>query len=189
MTNSRPILCSLLLCAILALSSSCVPPPPPKPEESKTGGGLSQAKAYLSSGNYKKALDLYGAAFDKHPDSEDLLDTYTEVLESVKEAADKHYDAQDYAKAGELYATLLNSGFLERPLQGELSFDDDYLTMRIGACSKMLIELGIMKYRTGDLQQAIAVWKKILVFNPSDRVAKTAIDRATAQLETLKQIK
>jgi len=188
MTTFRPILSSLLLCAILSLSSSGAPPPLPKPEESKTGG-LSQAKAYLSSGNYKKALDLYGAAFDRHPDSEDLLDTYTEVLESVKEAADKHYEAQDYAKAGELYATLSSSGFMERPLQGELSFDDDYLSMRIGACSKMLIELGIMKYRTGDLQQAIAVWKKILVFNPSDREAKTAIDRATAQLETLKQIK
>lgn len=189
MTTSRPILCSLLLCAILSLLSSCAPPPPPKPDESKTGGTLNQAKAYLSSGNYKKALDLYGAAFDRHPDNEDLLETYTEVLESVKEAADKYYEAQDYAKAGELYATLLNCGFTERPLQGELSFDDDYLSMRIGACSKMLIELGIMKYRTGDLQQAIAVWKKILVFNPSDREAKTAIDRATAQLETLKQIK
>jgi tetratricopeptide (TPR) repeat protein len=190
MATPRPILCSLLLFAILSLASSCVPPPPPpKPEESKTGGTLSQAKAYLSSGNYKKALDLYGAAFDKHPDSEDLLDTYTEVLESVKEAADKYYDARDYPKAGELYATLLNSGFTERPLQGELSFDDDYLTMRIGASSKMLIELGIMKYRTGDLQQAITIWKKILVFNPSDREAKAAIDRATAQLQNLKQIK
>jgi tetratricopeptide (TPR) repeat protein len=190
MFKPKPILFPLLLGAILSLAPSCThPPQPADTEDARIDGSLKQAKAYLSTGNYKKALAIYAAAVDRHPGNGDLLDAYTAALEGIKEEADKAYEAQDYARAGELYATLLRSGFGKRPLRGELSFDADYLAMRIGACSKMLIEQGIMKYRDGELQQAIALWKKILVFNPSDREAKTSIDRATAQLQTLKQMK
>jgi tetratricopeptide (TPR) repeat protein len=190
MFEPKPIIHRIFLGAILLLASSCAhPPQPPDTGDARNSGSVKQAKSYLSSGNYKKALDVYAAALDRHPDSEALLDAYTKALESIKEDADKAYENQDYAKAGEIYRTLLKCGFGKRPQLGELTFDDDYLTMRIGACSKMLIEHGIMKYRTGDLEQAIAIWKKILVFNPSDREAKTAIDRATVQLQNLKQMK
>jgi tetratricopeptide (TPR) repeat protein len=199
MFKPRPILLPLLLSATVSLASSCAhapqqlqqpqqPQQPPR-EDEKVSSALDQAKAYLSSGNYTKALEIYNAAVDRHPTNEDLLNTYSEALESIKEEADKAYEAKDYAKAGKLYTTLLKSGFGERLLQGELSFDVDYLTTRTGACSKMLFERGIIKYRAGNLEQAIAIWKKILVFNPSDREAKTAIDRAAAQLKNLKQMK
>lgn len=180
------IVCPVLLIAIVSLASSCAHPSQPSP--SPDVRTINQAKANLSSGNFKKALDIYAAALDRHPGSVDLQDAYREALESVNENADKAYEAQDYARAGDLYHTLLRSGFSKRPLQRELSFDADHIAMRIGACSKMLMELGIMKYRSGDLEQAIAVWKKILVFNPSDREAKTAIERATVQLQNLKRM-
>jgi tetratricopeptide (TPR) repeat protein len=186
MFRPRSILCPILLSAIVSLASSCAHPP--QPSSSSDVRTVNQAKAYLSSGDYKKALDIYAVAIDRHPGNEDLLDAYTGALESIKEKADRAYGAQDYAKAGELYHTLLKSDFGKRPLQRTLSFDADYLAMRIGSCSKMLMELGIMKYRAGDLEQAIAIWKKILVFNPSDGEAKTAIDRATVQLQNLKQM-
>jgi len=186
MFKPRSILFPVILSAIVSLASSCAHSP--QPSSSADVRTVNQAKAYLSSGNYKKALEIYAAAVDRHPGNEDLLSAYTEALESIKEKADKAYDAQDYAKAGELYHILLKSGFGKRPLQRALSFDADHLAMRIGACSKMLMELGIMKYRAGDLEQAIEVWKKILIFNPSDREAKTAIDRATVQLQNLKQM-
>jgi tetratricopeptide (TPR) repeat protein len=204
MFKPSPILFPLFLSAIVSLASSCAHPPQPTDteggsdphplqqsatEDVRTRGSLDQAKACLSSGNYTKALEIYNAAVDRHPANEDLLDTYTEALEGIKEEADKAYAAKDYAKAGKLYTTLLKSGFGERLPQGELSFDSDDLTMRTGACSKMLFERGIIKYRAGNLEQAIAIWKKILVFNPSDREAKTAIDRAAAQLKNLKQMK
>jgi tetratricopeptide (TPR) repeat protein len=182
----------LLLIVMAAIGSSCAHSPQHSvffSEDLRSRSGLSQAKAYLSSGNYKKALDIYAAACDDHTDDDDMLDMCADVLESVKAEADKVYESHDYAKAGELYNMLLKSGFDKKHRRSKLSFDNHYLTMRIGACSKMLIELGIMKYREGDLQQAIAIWKNILVFKPSEQEAKTAIDRATAQLQNLKQIK
>jgi len=203
----RPILFPLLLSAILSLLPSCARPPrpsgtggvgtggslphSPRPsaaEDIGTSGSLEQAKAYLSAGNYMKALEIYAAAVDRHPKDEDLLDIYAEALESIKEEADTAYGQTDYAKAGKLYATLSKSGFGERLPQGELSFDSEYLTTRTGACSKLLFERGIIKYRAGDLEQAIAIWKRILVFNPADKEAKKAIDRATAQLQNLKKM-
>ncbi len=191
MSDPRPTLCLLLLSAIVALAPSCAHPPQPAsavPANSPTNGSLGQAKAYFSSGNYKKSLEVYGTAVDRHPEKQDLLEAYTGALEDIKGRADKAYEAQDYARAGELYHVLLRSGFGERPLQGKLSFDTDDCAMRVGACSKMLIEQGIIKYRAGDLHEAIAIWKRILAFNPADREAKTAIDRATAQLQNLKQM-
>ncbi len=180
----------LLLSATLLLASSCIHAPQPSDSaQAEATAALSQAKACLSSGNYRKSLDIYGSAIDRYPEMKDLSDAYAEALESIREKADRAYESQDYAKAGELYAVLLKSGFGERPMRGRLSFDDEYPAMRVGACSKMLIEQGILKYREDDLQQAIAIWKKVLVFNPIDREAKTAIDRASLQLQNLKQMK
>ena len=190
MLDLKSLICFLFLIALASLSSSCAhaPQQPPR-KDVRASSALKQAKAHMSSGNYKKALDIYAAAYEGHREDEDLLDTYTDALESIKAEADKAYESQDYATAGELYNTLLKSGIEDRQLQEEISFDDDYLAARIGACSKRLMELGIMEYREGDLQQAIAIWKKILVFKPSDREAKTSIDRATAQMRNLEKIK
>src|SRR5512136_360698 len=168
MPNPKSFICSLSLIVMASLGVSCAH----APRHSACGdvegtSALNQAKACLSAGNYKKALDIYAVAYTGHPKDEGLLDAYTDALESINAEADKAYEDQDYAKAGELYNTLLKSGFEKRHFQGEISFDDDYLAMRIGACSKRLIELGIQKYREGELRQAIAIWKKVLVFNPA----------------------
>jgi len=190
MFNPKALIYPPFLIVLAALGLSCVHAPQQPPSvDVKVSPPLKQAKGYLSSGKYKKALDIYAAASDGHPEDEDLLEAYADALESVKAAADSAYEKQDYAKAGELYTLLARSISEKKQLQGELSFDDDHLAKRIKACSNKLMELGIMKYRKGDLQQAIAIWKKILVFNPSDREAKTSIDRATAQMRNLEKIK
>jgi tetratricopeptide (TPR) repeat protein len=190
MDLTKSTLVLFLLITIASVVSSCAHAPQrPAGKDPRGSSRLNQAKAHLSSGNYKKALDIYAAACDDHPDDDDLLARYTGALESVKAEADKAYENHDYAKAGELYTMLEKSGFEKKHRRSKLSFDNQYLALRIEACSKMLIELGIMKYREGDLQQAIAIWKNVLVFKPSEQEAKTAIDRATAQLQNLKQIK
>ena len=190
MFNPKALIYPPFLIVLASLGLSCVhAPKQPPSEDVKVSPPVKQAKGYLSSGKYKKALDIYAAAYDGHPEDDDLLDAYRSALESIKAEADRAYENQEYAKAGERYNALVKSGFEKRRLHGEISFDDEHLAMKIKACSKMLIEDGIMRYRAGDLQQAIEIWKKILVFNPTDREAKTSIDRATAQLQNLKQIK
>ena len=180
----------IVLLAAVFLTASCVSVPHSNAHKNgRNAADLGRARSSMASGEYKEAIDIYSAACDRSPGNGDLLDTYAGALETVKVTADRAYENQDFAKAGELYATLLHSGFGQKPLQKELSFDADYLGKRISACSKMLIELGIVRYRAGDLENAIAIWKKVLVFDPADQEARTAIETAKTQLQNLKQIK
>lgn len=180
----------IVLMAVVFLTASCASVPNSKVRKNdRNAADLGRARSAMASGAYKEAIDIYSAAYNRNPGNEDLLDTYTEALETVKVTADRAFENQDFAKAGELYSTLSHSGIGQKPLQGELSFDADYLDKRIRACAKMLIELGIVKYRAGDLEKAIAIWKKVLVFDPADQEARTAIETAKIQLQNLKQIK
>jgi len=88
MFKPRSILFPVILSAIVSLASSCAHSP--QPSSSADVRTVNQAKAYLSSGNYKKALEIYAAAVDRHPGNEGLLSAYTEALESIKEKADRH---------------------------------------------------------------------------------------------------
>jgi len=180
----------IVLMAVVFLTASCASAPHSKVRKNgRNAADLGRARSSMASGEYKEAIAIYSAACDRNPGNEDLLDTYTEALETVRVTADRAYENQDFAKAGELYSTLSHSGFGQKPLQEELSFDADYLGKRIRACSKTLFELGIVKYRAGDLQNAIAIWKQVLVFDPADQEARTAIETAKIQLQNLKQIK
>ena len=48
---------------------------------------------------------------------------------------------------------------------------------------------GLRKYREEKLDEAIAIWKKALFFDPDNKNVKNAYETATAQLHQLKQLK
>jgi hypothetical protein len=52
-------------------------------------------------------------------------------------------------------------------------------------CQKSLFESGLERYRSGDLNDAISIWKNILVFDPDHRETKKALDMAMLQLKNL----
>ena len=104
-------------------------------------------------------------------------------------AADAAYQAGAVAEAGIDYSILFESGITTRDFAGTLSFNDDYLSLHIHACSKDLMESGLMKYREEKIGEAIAIWKKALAFDPDNKNVKNAFETATAQLQRLKKIK
>jgi hypothetical protein len=44
-------------------------------------------------------------------------------------------------------------------------------------------------YRQGKLDEAISLWRKVLLFDPDNKETKDAISTATVQLQNLKQIR
>ncbi|HYA85798.1 MAG TPA: hypothetical protein VEI57_01880 [Nitrospirota bacterium] len=148
-----------------------------------------QAQAQFALGKLKHALELYASAFDKYHHPPGLRRGYVKLGEQIKNNADTAYKSGDVATAGIDYSILLESGITTREFAGTLSFDDNYLSRQIKACSKALMESGLKKYREERLDEAIVIWKKALFFDRDNRNIKNALETATAQMQQLNQIR
>ncbi len=147
-----------------------------------------QAQAHIALGDYRKALALYSSVYEKHHNPE-MRAGYVGACEQIRNTADAAYQKKDFAFAGNVYNTLFESGITERDFANSLSFDEDYLNGQNNACSKALLEAGLTIYRDGKLKNAIAIWKKALVFDQDNKEIKNAIKTATTQSQNLKKIK
>ena len=163
--------------------------PETSPETSSIAETLKQAQAQFALGRFKHALELFSNAYDKYHHPPGLRRSYIKMGEEIKSTADSAYQSGEVAKAGIDYNILLESGITTQDFAGSLPFDDNYLDSQIKACSKVLMENGLMKYREERLEEAIAIWKKALFFDPDNRNIKNAFETATAQLQQLKNIK
>jgi tetratricopeptide (TPR) repeat protein len=147
-----------------------------------------QAQEQFALGRYKKALEIYSAAYDKYHDA-GLRRGYARLGEQTKSAADTWFQTGNFGDAGSAYRNLFESGITTRDFSQALSFNDDELIRKIKACSDSLMELGLMRYREQKLEEAISVWKKALAFDTNNRNVRNAIDTATVQLQQLKTLR
>jgi tetratricopeptide (TPR) repeat protein len=147
-----------------------------------------QAQEQFAVGRYKKAFEIYSAAYDKYHDA-GLRRGYARLGEQTKAAADVWFQVGNFEEAGSVYRNLFESGITTRDFSEALSFNDDDLMRKIKACSASLMELGLMRYREQKLEEAIAVWKKALAFDTNNRNVRNAIDTATVQLQQLKTLR
>lgn len=183
----------ILLCASLfALTPACSfihrITAPAGHEKKLVDDTAKQAQAQIALGDYKMALELYSGAYDKYHYS-DMRGSYTATGDQIRKIADTAYQKKDFAEAGSVYSTLFESSITTRDFADSLSFDDDYLNGQMKASSKGLLEAGLTTYREGKLEDAIAIWKKALVFDRDNKEIKNMIETAATQLQNLKNIK
>ncbi len=146
-----------------------------------------QVSSHMKAGEFRKAIDLCREMFRKYPQDSDVRGGYIRTLESVKTSGDRAFTARDFALAGSVYEIVLRNISPVNPLNGSLSFNSDGLTAKIRNCRKILFESGLEQYRSGNLNQAILLWKSILAFDPEDREIKRAVDMATFQYSNLQK--
>jgi tetratricopeptide (TPR) repeat protein len=183
----------VLLCAgLIALTPSCSfiqrVTAPAGHDKKLVDDTSRQAQGYLALGEYKKALALYAAAYDKYH-YPGMRVSYIRTGEQIKNTADATNQRKEFFEAGGIYRLLFESGITTRDFAGSLSFDDDVLSSQIKSCAKGLMEIGLMKYREEKLDEAISIWEKVLVFDPDNKEVIKAIDTATRQRENLKNLK
>ena len=147
-----------------------------------------QAQVEIAGGEYKKALEVYASAYEKKH-APDMRDNYSAIGEQILKKADAAFQRKNFAEAGSIYNTLIESGIVTRDFANSLSFDEDYLNVQKNACSKALLEAGMTTYREGKLEDAISIWKKAQVFDRDNKDIRNAIETATTQLQNLKKIK
>ena len=191
----RKITICALLAAVGLMGPSCASPPQHAPgvqsaedvKKAEIAGILTTADEYVAEGDFKSALDLHKIAAEKHPGDEALEKGYLATIENIKKAADMSFDQYDFAQAGKAYYLLLKSVPHSNGYAAGLSFTKKSLTERLDECRSTLSQQALRQYRSGNIGNAISLWKSILTFDPGNKSVKKFIDTATIQLKNLKQ--
>jgi outer membrane protein assembly factor BamD (BamD/ComL family) len=146
-----------------------------------------QVSYHLKAGEFRKAIDLCKEVYKRYPQDPTVRKGYIQTLESIKTNGDRAFERRDFALAGGVYEMVLRNASSVNHLNGSLSFSKEGLTEKIDKCRKVLFENGLKQYRSGNLDQAISLWKSILAFDPENREIKKAVNMATLQLENLQK--
>jgi len=148
-----------------------------------------QVPSSLKAGEFQRAIDIFKEIHQKCPRDPAVQSSYIKTLESIKSNGDRAFERGDFALAGWVYEILLKHLSSVTQLNGSLSFNKKGLAEKTKYCKKILFENGLKQYRSGNLHQAISIWKTILTFDPENQEIKRAVDMATLQLKNLQKIK
>ena len=143
-----------------------------------------QVPSYLKEGEFQRAIDICKEIHQKYPQDPTILSSYIKTLESIKSTGDLTFESGNFALAGSIYGVLLKHLSSLTRLNGSLSFGT-----KMKSCKKFLFENGLEQYRSGNLDQAISIWKSILAFDPENGEVKKAVETATLQLKNLQKAK
>lgn len=144
-----------------------------------------QAQFYLLNGGFQKAMSVYRELSEQYPRDPQVWEGYNKVLESIKNSADQALQKKDLALAGSTYRLLLKRGPSGHPVGHPLSYSRETLTGKITHCRKVLFENALEQYRSGNLNQAILIWKSILTFDPENTEVRKAVEMASLQSRNL----
>jgi tetratricopeptide (TPR) repeat protein len=148
-----------------------------------------QVSSYLKAGKFQRAIDICKEIYPKYPQDSTVRSIYIKTLESIKSSGDRAFERSDFSLAGCVYEILLKNFSSVSHLNGSFSFNREGLTEKIRNCKKILFENGLEQYRSGNLKQAISLWKSILAFDPENQEIKKVVDMATLQFKNLQKAK
>jgi tetratricopeptide (TPR) repeat protein len=145
------------------------------------------AKQFISTGEYKKAIDAYDVEYRRHPKDQALVKEYVKSLEDIKSSADKASDREDFKSAGRKYHVLLNNYHRFKGFEKRLSFNSSHLNAKLSHCKQSLSKQGFQEYRKGNLSGAIALWQDLLAIDPHNTEIKDALRTAKLQQKNLQK--
>jgi tetratricopeptide (TPR) repeat protein len=148
-----------------------------------------QARSCLKSRDVQKGIDIYSGLIQQYSWDTTVRNGYVSLLESIKSQADLDFKRKDFSNAGRTYRILLKNYSSLSHLERFLSYNAGLLDTEIETCRKILFEDGLEQYRSGNVSQAISIWRNILTFDPENLEVKKAMSRAIRQARKLEKIK
>ena len=146
-----------------------------------------QAQSCLKRGDLQKAIDIYKDLYQQYPSDNRVRNRYIRILELIKGQGDLYFEGGNFTLAGRTYTILLKNSSSLNQVERFLKYRSGLLDTKIEDCRKMLFENGLRQYRSGDLSQAVSIWRNILTFDSENPEVKKAIDRATLQSKNLER--
>jgi tetratricopeptide (TPR) repeat protein len=101
---------------------------------------VEQAQLGFTRGDFQRAIDIYEGAYQKYPKDSVLLANYIKTLEQIKKHGEKADASEDFALAGSTYEILLRHYPQFADFAYSLSFDADFLEIKIKTSRHLLIE-------------------------------------------------
>jgi len=147
-----------------------------------------EARSCLKNGDVQKGIDIYRGLIQQYPWDTTVRNGYVSLLESIKGQADLEFERKDFDQAGRTYRVLFKNYSSLNHLNRFLSYNAGLLNTRIETCRKILFEDALEKYRSGNLGQAVSIWRNILTFDPENLEVKKATDKAILQIRNLEKI-
>ena len=142
----------------------------------------------LEAGDFPAALEEIRREAGRGTPESDLAAEILPALNGAIAQAESQLQGNNPAQAGLLYRASLD-GFPRDPeLAAKVKLTAPELETKIGLCADKLMEKGLSAYRIGNLNDAIEIWKQVLVFQPQHQASQNAIQTAYTQLQNLKSI-
>jgi len=156
-------------------------------KECRVRNQKAEAEKALKAGQYEAAINSLISGLKEYPGEEILKSYLTEVIEAIYSQASLALATKDWGTAGRLYSMLKTIGSNHKNYLASFPLSLEEINKSIKNCSQQLTNLGLKQYREGNLREAIAIWEKILLFQPENEEIKKAIQTAKAQLEKIKK--
>ena len=159
-----------------------------------TPGGAKAEKAHaagaaaLREGNPEKAIESFAEAWRAFPGYEPVAGDFPVALARLKKSGDDAYRQGNYEEAGRKWAAAARHLGHPAVRDNPPDFSRADLKAAMDKASAALMEKGLVEYRQGNLEAAVAAWKSILAYDPSHAEAAKSIRTASTQIENLKKL-
>jgi len=174
---------AILLAFGCARRAAAPPPPVSAADRAYASGGAAMAE-----GNYERALDMFAAAWKENPEHPGVARDFPDALARLKNGGDESSRQGRIEEAGRRWSAALRYSAILAEKGRQIPFARTELRAGIDRVSAALMEKGLVEYRKGNLESAIAIWKSILGYDPSHAEAARSVKTASTQLENLKKI-
>lgn len=144
--------------------------------------------ALLEKKSYRRAIELMSSRNQPGSPAAGMEREYLTAINGMIATGEEALSHGDYAAAGQAFRAVFDFYPVKTSLRGRVKRDPAQLRKQLDVCTDGLMEQGLMEYRSGNLQNAIRIWKGILVFDDGHQDALKAIETATVQLLELQNM-
>jgi tetratricopeptide (TPR) repeat protein len=194
----NPLRGALLGAALLLAASACGPlqtstlpnPAPTRLEkQARLHRVLQNARQNLAAGRYQAALAGLRRERERGVSERALSAEYLQALNGVLSMAGQYLEREGPDQAGPLYQAALQAFPRSEALVAGAALTREQVEAHLKECADRLMESGLKAYRSGDLENAIRIWKQIEAFCPGHKASRKALQTAEVQLANLHKIK
>lgn len=142
----------------------------------------------LQEEQYLAALTTIRRAREDGFSEKSLASEHLQALNATLLKAEDLMMGRECEEAGIYFRAALDGMPTDASLVGKVRLTPERIESNIEQCADRIMEKGLAAYRSGNLSEAIGLWKKTLAFYPRHGPSRKAIQTAEVQLTNLKTI-